>query len=573
MSLMVKQLIKELFKNRVFVGLLLTLSIFASFMYFFVQFSIDGNITMFDKLPALSNNESLYLNALNSNSILAFNFLIVLSVLTSFVFAMFYYRFFRKNKKQIGCLKSLGFNNRSLAFYFVVFTAILTLLGAVIGLALGYLGSSVLINSNTHSYAMSGLIKGITISHLSIGFLTVSVVSCLVTLLCYGSISRKETGILLAGINSSARYSRTLQLTNQIAEALPTKDKIPIRIALRKPVAVLMIVSAVMGCTVMFIIGNSLNLSSGKVFLSQTEGHHYLFDTRYDTYREQNGTLPQTQIYLFESGTLKQANGNTIEQQIVGLGDSEKLLSLADKDRTSLEIPMPNHIYISSALVEMYGFREGDTLLVNIGTTERILTVAGIAANATSGCAYVSRNTLADILNIQPTVYNGVFSMKPLNDGGVTTTREHKLDTLNRASVSNQNSAIINQFIGCLVGCILIFLALILNFQDSTRDMLILHLIGYSPKAIKKTLIDIYKPVLWISFFVMLWPCILIAKTVQKSLSVQTGDYMPFSINILIIVIVFALLNIIYIFAQSTFNIGIKRIIAKEEISEYTIIE
>lgn len=185
-------------------------------------------------------------------------------------------------------------------------------------------------------------------------------------------------------------------------------------------------------------------------------------------------------------------------------------------------------------------------------------------------CIYVSKNELEEMLAMPEDSYNGVLSMENSFDGGKVTTNEQKLDALRRGAVSNQNSALINQFIGCVVGCFLLFLALLLNFQDSTRDMLILHLLGYQKKSIRKLLVDIYRPIVLLSFFVMLWPAVQIVRLILKSLSKQIGDYMPFQTNVFVIAGIFILLNILYFFVQAVFNIGIGRVIAKEKIADYT---
>ena len=153
---------------------------------------------------------------------------------------------------------------------------------------------------------------------------------------------------------------------------------------------------------------------------------------------------------------------------------------------------------------------------------------------------------------------------------GPTTTYEQKITDLKRDFVSNRNSAIINQSIGCIAGYILLFLALLLNFQDNIKDMLILHLMGYEPKAIKKLLINVYRPILVVSFLLTLIPSIIIAQWVQKSLSIQTGDYMPFQTNTLFIFIIFILLNVLYSLVQITFIRRIKNVINKESITDYT---
>ena len=570
MGLLYKQLTKEIFKNRLFVILMLILATFTFFMFFFVRFSIDGNIEALYALPSLNKNQTLYMNALTSNKILAFDLLIALTMLIAFVFIMFFYMFFKTNKKQIGCLKALGFKNRILCGYFVAFTMVLCLLGTVIGICAGYFASSILIDANTQSYAMTGLVRELHGTSIAIGFWVPTLTLCIASFFSYGSVRGKENAILLAGINNELKYSGILRFANALVDFLPIKNKFPVRIALRKPIALVLIVIAVMSFIIMFVMGYSLNLSSAKVFTSQTEGHNYLYDIQYKEYLVQQNKIANIQMYLSVPGILSKTDGdNKVEQQIVGLEPGKTLLSLVTIEETPITLPQENNVYISPGLQQMYGFRTNDTLVLNIGD-QKYSVIVHIAANATSNCVYIDKDILTRLIDRPYGSYNGILSMKPLNNGGTVTTYNQKLEALNLASVSNRNSAVINQMIGCLVGCILLYLALLLNFQDSTRDILILHLMGYKAKPIRKMLIDIYKPILWVSFFLTLWPSIMLVQSIQKSLSIQTGDYMPFQTNVLIITLIFILLNVIYLLVQATFNSGIRKVIKRSEISEYT---
>lgn len=152
--------------------------------------------------------------------------------------------------------------------------------------------------------------------------------------------------------------------------------------------------------------------------------------------------------------------------------------------------------------------------------------------------------------------------------GGIAMSKAGRIDELNRNAVSNKVSGVINQVIGGIVGAIMIFLALYVNFQDNTRDMLILHMMGYRTKNIRKLLMDVYMPILWAAFLLTLIPSILLAASIQKSLSVSTNDYMPFETNISVVLIAFIILNVIFLLLQALFELGIRRIIAKEEITE-----
>jgi putative ABC transport system permease protein len=304
MRLLYKQLTKEIFKNRLFVILMLILATFTFFMFFFVRFSIDGNIEALYALPSLNKNQTLYMNALTSNKILAFNFLIFLTLLTAFVFIMFFYMFFKTNKKQIGCLKALGFKNRILCGYFVTFTLLLCFLGTVIGICAGYFVSSILIDANTQSYAMTGLVRELHGTSIAIGFLVPTLTLCIASFFSYGSVRGKENAILLAGINNELKYTGILRFANVLVDFLPLKNKFPVRIALRKPISLVLIVIAVMSFIIMFVMGYSLNLSSAKILRSQTEGHNYLYDIQYEEYLVQEHKTADVQMYLSMPGIL-----------------------------------------------------------------------------------------------------------------------------------------------------------------------------------------------------------------------------------------------------------------------------
>ncbi len=570
MGLLYKQLTKEMAKNKVFVILMLILTALTTFMFFFVRFSIDGNIAKLYALPSLNEDQSLYMTALKSNKILALSFLLALTMLTAFVFIMFFYRFFKINKKQIGCLKSLGFKDRTLCSYFIAFTVVLSLLGTVFGICGGYFSSSILIHANEKAYSMSGLVRELHGTSVLIGFLLPTMTLCIASVFSYGFVRGKESGVLLAGINRELKYSIILHLANTFVGLIPIKNKASIRIALRKPIAVILIVTAVMSFTVMFVMGYSLNLSSGTVFKSQIDGHNYLYDTQYEEYLEQENKELDIQMYLSVPGTLsKTGSVNKVEQQIVGLERGKTLLSLKNSEGISIDLPQENNVFIGPALQEMYGFQNGDKIILYVNGRE-FRAMVHIVDNATSNCVYIDKDTLTELLDLPKNSYNGVLSMKPLGNGGTVMTHEQRLDALDRASVSNKSSAVINQAIGCVVGCILLYLALLLNFQDSTRDILILQLMGYKAKEIRKMLVDIYKPIIWVSFLLTLWPSIKLVQSIQKSLSLQTGDYMPFQTNVFVIGIVFILLNAIYFLVQATFNSGIRRVIKREEVSEYT---
>ncbi len=99
MNLLYKHLIKQVGRNKVFVVLLFILTCLASLSYFFVKFSVDGNLAMLDSQALLSENQKKYRDALLSNTNLAYIFFFAMTILTAFVFIMFL-PFFRSAKNR-----------------------------------------------------------------------------------------------------------------------------------------------------------------------------------------------------------------------------------------------------------------------------------------------------------------------------------------------------------------------------------------------------------------------------------------------------------------------------------------
>lgn len=570
MALVYKQLVKQINRDKIFVALLLLLTTLTSLSFYFVIFSIDGNMAELNRINILSENQQLFKNALNANTSLAYAFLISTTILTAFVFVMFFYRFFRANKRQMGCLKSLGFKDNDLRSCFVKFVAILSIIGAILGLIGGYFLSDVLISAYIKSYFVTGLVKEASFLSLIVGLGISTLVFCITAFFCYSFVRGKEPGILIAGNSNHTRFSRFLRIANSVSGIIPIKNKFPFRIALRRPLAIFLVIVAVMSFNVCIVIGRSLNISSQRVFEAQTIGHNYEYDTKYSEY--QINSMPESAMSYLENPAELIVGQYEIEQTIIGLYNLSDVYQLQNTSNDILPVMKAGTVYINPGLSETYGVHVGDTLTIYVKGEKYFFIVSDIAANAKSDCIYINADELSEILDIPSNSYNGVLSMENI-PGGVSITKAERINELDRNAVSNDVSAIINQITGSLIGAVLIFLALYINFQDNTRDMLILHMMGYRVKNIRKLLLDVYMPIVWTAFLLTILPSISLARYIQKSLSISINEYMPFETNIVVVLIAFILLNIIYWLLQSLFGFSIRRVIAKEEIAEFIYAE
>lgn len=570
MGLVYKQLYKQMIKDKVFITLLFVLTMLTSACFFFGMFSIDGNMEVLNALDSLAQNQQLYKNALSSNTFLTYHFFASLIGLSVLVYIMFFYRFFRANKRQMGCIKTLGFKDNLLQLVFVAFTAALSFAASLAGLFGGYFLSDILINANSRTYLVTGLTKNIEAFSLMIGLSVPAAVFCTAAFLCYGFVRNKEAGFLLAGNQQQRCFSITLKMADKISRIAPVNKRLSLRIALRKPLSLVLLLIAVMSFNVCMILGQSINISSAKVFDTQTIGHNYEYDIRYSEY--QTGASPNNTLVYLDSPVTVTIGNYELERTITGFYSTNELYELRNQKNEVLSMLKPDTAYINPEFSEIFGVKTGDTLTVDIAGTQQEFLVEDIAINASSKSFYISGQQLSEILGIPTGAYNGVFSTDEIQGDNITT-REGRVEELKRNAVSNQVSGVINQSVGVLVGAILIFLALYINFQDNIHDILILSMIGHCIKDIRKMLVNVYLPVLWTAFLVTLVPSIFWAKAIQRSLSISTNDYMPFGINVFVILAAFLSISLIYWGVQITFSLGIKRIIAKREIIEIVYTE
>lgn len=568
MSLLYKQINKELLKNKSMIAILLLFVILTSFMYFFVHFSIDYNIQIYssetlEKLNMASDAGKYYI-ALKNNLGLIRNITVALAGIISFVIFLFFKNFIRKNENDIGNFMTMGFSTNSIILAFVRFVVVLSVTGSAIGLLLGYFSSDILIQANTKTYLVNGIIKGIHLSTLLKGTLLLPVVYSVATYITCMEIDKKEVALKIKKGYTHKKPTFISKAVDKIVNVLPFKEKFKFRIALRNVNSLLLLLMAIVTFNIMFILSVSLFFSSGKIYESQTLNHNYKYNISYDDILH-NESNSNDIFYLKNSGEII-VNDNKIEYNIVGLDKTNELFRLVDKNNNTIESDN-NDIILNPELSENYNISVGDSIVLSINNELIDLKVSSIADNAHLKTIYISKDLLAGIMGVNNNAYNGILSNASYEGGTVITTDE-KLEALERSSTSNKASAVINQSIGITIGCLLIFLAILIALNNNIQSILIFDLLGYKNSEINKILLNSFFIIVNFLFLITFLPSAYFAKGIQIMTSIQTNDYMPFQMNIFTVLYLFLLINVIYFSVRSLFSRKIKSIINSERQNE-----
>lgn len=248
-------------------------------------------------------------------------------------------------------------------------------------------------------------------------------------------------------------------------------------------------------------------------------------------------------------------NKKEMLHQTVGAFDAKQtMFELFDQNGSRIGFPKEGEVVISEHISETYGIRKEDRIRLWIGEKAFDLKVCAIAENAETNWIYMQKEQLNQILGYSEKAYCGILSNAAvLEENAHVVTREEREAMLKRNTVSNQISAVICEVVGCVIGCILLLLAIALNFQSNLSDRKILHLLGYEPKEIRHLLSDVYKPVIFAGFLLMIFPSLGIVKVVLRSLSRQIEEYLHFQTGIWIQAFILAVIFAIYFLIQGLY--------------------
>lgn len=553
----VKQSLAELFGNKLNVLILCLLTFLTSFMYFFVEASIDTNIKNLSSRSKLSSNEHEFLVGLSSNRILAIAFLFGLTVITCFVFYMFYKKLFNLNRKELGCYRALGFTKSGITIIFITFTFGLVLLFLLLGLVVGYYYSYILLETYHSSYGIDNIKRGISIASVTIGVVFPLLFACLMPILASRIFRKPEVAMLMSGAKGRRKRRKTFKTISKVCNLLPSKYAFSTRVALRNPFNIFLVLLSVYLYMTLIVLSFSLNMSSSNVLESQKALRHYKYEVIFPKESLELNNQNQ-QLFFLKSKVTLDFKSKKLQQTLIAMDNGDYFALTDGKKKIALK---EKGIVINQRIAQLYNLKKGDKIKINLGNSSKELTVKAVANNGDYNTIYIKRSYFNKIVYKNQNVYNGMWSdTLPSTLKGATVNKySDYVRELEKNNVSNKLSAVINQILACVFGVLIIFLALLLNFQDNTENFKYLLKLGYLPKEIHNMLINIYFPIISAGFLSMILPSIFTSTKILNLLSLQTGDYMPFSTNIFIFLYSFIFLSILYFIILVFFNLQLKR--------------
>lgn len=555
MGLLFKYLFRDFLAKRTMVSILSLIIIFTSFMYFFVHFAIDANLLRLGG-EQLSGNEANYFTALKSNQLLIRNITVAMVAIFSLILFLFIRGTLQRNRVQLAQLMSLGFSFSSVLAIYDLLISGLSLVSSLLGLVLGFWGSDILLSANSQTYLVQGLSKGLSLQSIMTGTLFLSLFLGAIVYLAGLTVRKTDVALMMKQTDGKAIRSGLIE---KIIQKLPMKHKFKFKLTLNHFSTLGLLLSAIVTFSIMFVLSLSLTFSSSKILESQKNGRHYSYDISYDNYQKEEANLASDSVTYLKYDVDLMIKGEAIAYQALSFTSQNDLFQLIDSKGEMLD--PTQGVYVNPELRENYGLKVGDTLELRVKGKRHQIKIAGFAENADLKTIYIPRDQASAMVNEADDRFNGRLTNQSQEKGeGKVRSLEEKLSDVQRSQTSNRASAIINQSIGVITGCLLIYLAVFIGLNGNIQTLLMFDLLGYEEREVYRILLNPYIVISNLLFFLTLPVAIYAARNIQIMTSLQTGDYMPFQLNWITFVYMFAILNVLILVIRFLFIRKVKKI-------------
>ncbi len=443
---------------------------------------------------------------------------------------------------QIGVLKSLGYSRFSIAFSYLVYPIVGSLIGGILGYLIG-----VLLHQPLSLLYRSYYTIPLASFNFDPKYFTTSVFvpMCLLSLLSYiiafTMLRKKPLALLREGSNLKVNFLS--RLVNKITSLFSFESRFKYALASRS-VGKLLIVTITSFCTGLLIV---LVLIGANLFQSLIDKsfsgmkYDYMVNTRQIAFSNSS----QTDDYAFSlSMNVSEVKDASLKTKEIDLKDFTVSLTgvdtetnyidiYDDKEKTMLPLLTDQEgIIINQNVSEVKGIEIGDTILFDFQGTKIEYHVIGISQEFMGMSGYVNREELSKKLGFTESAYNQIYT-KDTKYGNIEELGEEQgniafvlslkdlKDNIQKQMDSFDASISIVIFFAAFMAFIIIAVIANIVVEENKKTISLMKVIGYQNRFISKIVLNIYTPFIIIAYLLSIPTMISILKWI---VSLLTGD-------------------------------------------------
>lgn len=428
-----------------------------------------------------------------------FLFIAVLSVTTTMN------RFVKKQRTQIGTLKTLGFKNRKIINHYVGYGFIISLVASVVGLLAGKYGLGTFFLNMEMSYFEVPVYNTVLIPVVYILAITVVALITLVTYLSCRSIL-KESAVEALRIEIPKVKSTKFDLTTKgIFKKASISTRWNLRDVGRNKGRSLMAIVGIIGCTMLMLCAFGM-MDTMKSYLSwefdKISNFEYKLslsnnytDDQFTNIKEKYGNETS------ESFGIEIKNGDKKETNTLTVNDAPNKLKYTNHNKEYMDLK-DDGIYITEKLSEKYGLKVGDEITWHIFGDDNWYTCKIVGLNRdpqnqqlnmtrknyeTLGLTYKADTVYTDENLSNTKTIDGVDAIQSI--ATLKQGMESMLET-------TETMVVLLIVVSAILGFVIIYNLGILSFTEKQYQFATLKVLGFKDKQIKNIFV---KQNLWLT--------------------------------------------------------------------------
>lgn len=461
-------------------------------------------------------------------------FLYLLLTISVFIIVIITKKRIDDEKIQIGVLKSLGYNRFSIATSYLVYPVIGSIIGGFLGYLLGlflhyplckmYL-SYFLVPLSNFKFDISYLIECILIPLIFL------------SLLCYlvalFMLRKKPLYLLKEGSNLKVNFFS--KIANKITSTFSFKYKFKYSFAFRSISKLLIIMITSFGAgmlIVLTLIGSNLMSSLVDSTFKGIDYKYSVSTNITDKYYDNN-----SEYSLSYKTNIIKINDKKVDSEeitLTGIDSNSKYIKVYSlEEKNIISKIKDNEIIISKNMAEQLKISENDLLTFNLNNKNVVLKVIDISSEYMSLSLYIDRLYLSNLLGYNDRVYNNIMSnsnrynnLNKLNkeelDNITNVIGVNELRSNIESQISKYNSSIYIVIIFASIMA-LIIIGVIANIivEENKKTISLMKVMGYKNSEISSIVLNIYVPVIIISYLISI-PAMI--KLLEKIVSLLSND-------------------------------------------------
>lgn len=485
--------------------------------------------------------------------------------ITSFIMIIVIKKRIDMERKEIGILKALGYNNFKIMLSYLIYPLSISIIGSLLGYLIGFILHVPLYQINLNNFAIPISSYYFNLKYL-FNFMFISVICLGIISILLITLTLNKKIISLFKENDNLKINFILKIINFLTNKLPFKYRFKYSLAFKslfKLIGVFIIsfcacILITLSLTLINLIDNLLENSFRNInykYAVQTN----ISDKKYDD-SDYVFTI-STNIDLIEHNN-KNKKIDKKEVIISGIDKDIKLLKIRDnKNNDLIDKIEDNNVVISKNMADIININKNDKIILNLNNREYKLNVIDIATESHNFSIYIDRKYISKQIGFNDSVYNVLYSNNNRYNNLNKLSKEEVDNIVDVISTENLKKNMKNKIkqysitiymivISSLVISLLVII-LISNIiiNENKRNISLMKVIGYKEKDISSIILNIYTPIIIISYFIGIKVTAKILKMIMKDLSFDIGLTFPVNIDLKIILIGLFLLLFIYFLA------------------------